>query len=99
MANRASTQKCPVASSTVRKTSRRAILLHFTPHGSSWLNLAERWFSELTNKKIRRGAHRSVRALEADIRRWIAIWNTDPKPYVWIRTADEILERLAGYPP
>jgi transposase len=71
--------------------------LHFTPTGSSWLNLVERWFAELTNKKIRRGVHRSVQALEDDIRAWIATWNSDPKPYVWTKTADEILERLAGY--
>ena len=54
--------------------------LHFTPTGSSWLNLVERWFAELTNKQIRRGVHRSVQALEKDIRNWIAAWNTDPKP-------------------
>jgi transposase len=71
--------------------------LHFTPTGSSWLNLVERWFAELTNKQIRRGVHQSVQALENDIRAWITAWNTDPKPYVWTRTADEILERLAGY--
>ncbi|MEU3510574.1 IS630 family transposase [Streptomyces longwoodensis] len=71
--------------------------LHFTPTGSSWLNLVERWFAELTNKQIRRGVHKSVHALEKDIRTWIAAWNTDPKPYVWTRTADEILERLASY--
>lgn len=47
---------------------------------SSWLNLVERWFAELTNKQIRRGVHRSVQALEKDIRNWIAAWNTDPKP-------------------
>jgi transposase len=71
--------------------------LHFTPTGSSWLNLVERWFAELTTKQIRRGTHRSVQALEADIRAWIATWNTDPKPYVWTKTADEILDRLAAY--
>ncbi len=71
--------------------------LHFTPTGSSWLNLVERWFAELTNKQIRRGVHRSVQALEKDIRNWIAAWNTDPKPYVWTKPADEILEHLANY--
>ena len=71
--------------------------LHFTPTGSSWLNLVERWFAELTNKQIRRGVHKTVQALEKDIRAWIAAWNTDPKPYVWTKTADEILERLASY--
>jgi transposase len=71
--------------------------LHFTPTGSSWLNMVERWFAELTNKKIRRGAHRSVQELEADIRDWIATWNENPRPYVWVKSADHILEALARY--
>ncbi|MFE0874444.1 IS630 family transposase [Streptomyces smyrnaeus] len=71
--------------------------LHFTPTGSSWLNLVERWFAELTNKQIRRGVHKTVQTLEKDIRTWIAAWNTDPRPYIWTKTADEILERLASY--
>jgi len=71
--------------------------LHFTPTSSSWMNLVERWFSELTNKKLRRGAHRSVRALNADIRAWIKTWNDDPKPYVWTKTADQSLESIAAY--
>ncbi len=54
--------------------------LHFTPTSSSWLNLVERWFAELTTKKLQRGAHTSVRALEADIRAWNAAWNDDPSP-------------------
>jgi transposase len=53
-------------------------VLHFTPTSSSWLNLLERWFAELTNKLLRRGAHRSVRALNADIRAWIETWNDNP---------------------
>ena len=57
----------------------------------------ERWFAELTNKKLRRGVHRSTQALERDIRAWIADWNDDPRPYVWTRTADQILETLASY--
>jgi transposase len=71
--------------------------LHFTPTSSSWLNLVERWFAELTNRKLRRSAHRSVPALEADIRDWISEWNKDPKPFVWVKTADESLESLAAY--
>ena len=71
--------------------------LHFTPAGSSWLNLVERWFAELTNRKLRRSAHRSGTELEAGIRRWINEWNKDPRPFVWTRTADEILETLAAY--
>lgn len=71
--------------------------LHFTPTGSSWLHLLERWFAELTDKQTRHGVHKSVQALEKDIRTWIATWNTDPKPYMWTKTADEILERLASH--
>ncbi len=66
--------------------------LHFTPASSSWLNLAERWFAELTNRKLRRSAHTSVRELEAGIQAWIEKWNDNPKPFVWTKTADEILE-------
>src|SRR4051794_40637506 len=72
-------------------------VLHFTPTSSSWLNLVERWFAELTTKKLRRGAHRSVQALNADIRAWIETWNDDPKPYIWTKTADPILESIATY--
>ncbi|WP_344026432.1 IS630 family transposase, partial [Kribbella jejuensis] len=64
--------------------------LHFTPTSSSWLNLVERWFAELTNRKLRRSAHRSVTELEADVRAWINTWNEDPKPFVWTKTADQI---------
>jgi len=71
--------------------------LHFTPTSSSWLNLVERWFAELTTKRLRRGAHRSVRDLNADIRAWIETWNDDPKPYIWTKTADQILESIATY--
>ncbi len=71
--------------------------LHFTPTSSSWLNLVERWFAELTNRKLRRSTHRSVTELEADIRTWINHWNAEPKPFVWTKTADQILETLAGY--
>jgi len=71
--------------------------MHFTPTYSSWLNLVERWFAELTTKWIKRGTHRSVRDLTASIRTWIASWNEDPKPYVWHKNADEILDSLASY--
>ncbi len=72
-------------------------VLHFTPTSSSWLNLVERWFSELTSKKLRRGAHRSVHQLNTDIRAWIADWNENPRPYVWTKTADHILDSIARY--
>ena len=71
--------------------------LHFTPTYSSWLNLVERWFAELTTKWIKRGTHRSVRDLVASIRTWIAGWNENPRPFVWHKTADEILDSLAAY--
>jgi transposase len=71
--------------------------LHFTPTSGSWLNMVERWFGELTTKKIKRGAHTNVKALEKDIREWIATWNEDPRPYVWVKTADQILASLARY--
>jgi len=71
--------------------------LHFTPTYSSWMNLVERWFAELTNKWLRRGTHRSTKELEASINGWIDRWNDDPKPFVWHKSADEILETLAAY--
>jgi transposase len=78
-------------------TANPRFVLHFTPTSSSWLNLVERWFAELTTKKLRRGAHRSVRQLNNDIRAWIDNWNQDPKPFVWTKTADEILDSIARY--
>jgi transposase len=71
--------------------------MHFTPTYSSWLNQVERWFGLLTDKQLRRAAHRSIQALEKDIRTWMDQWNTNPRPFVWTKTADEILERLASY--
>jgi transposase len=71
--------------------------LHFTPASSSWLNLVERWFAELTDRKLRRSAHRSVTELEAGIRRWINERNKNPKPFVWTKSADDILETVAEY--
>ncbi|MFI5613928.1 IS630 family transposase [Amycolatopsis sp. NPDC051903] len=71
--------------------------VHFTPTSSSWLNLVERWFAELTNRKLRRCAHRSVTALEKDLRQWTDEWNANPKPFVWTKTADDILDTLAAY--
>src|SRR5256885_748193 len=73
------------------------VTMHFTPTGSSWLNQVERWFGFLSDQKIRRGAHKSVQALEADIRSWIKSWNDNPKPFVWKKSAEEILDSLARY--
>ncbi len=72
-------------------------VFHFTPTYSSWMNLVERWFAELTEKWIKRGTHRTARDLVRSIRTWIIDWNDDPKPFVWHKTADEILESLAAY--
>jgi transposase len=71
--------------------------LHFTPTSSSWLNLVERWFALLTAQQIKRGAHRSTRALETAILAYIALSNTAPKPFVWTKTADEILASVARF--
>jgi hypothetical protein len=61
------------------------------------MNLVERWFSALTTKKLQRSAHRSTKALSDDILAWVDEWNKNPKPFVWHKTAEQILERLAGY--
>jgi transposase len=90
-----STHKTPAIKAWLQAHPR--FVLHFTPTSSSWLNLVERWFSELTNKLLRRGAHKSVRALNTDIRGWIETWNDDPQPYVWTKTAEQILESIATY--
>ena len=71
--------------------------LHFTPTGSSWINQVERWFGYLTDQMIRRGVHKSVQALESDIRAWINNWNQHPRPFTWTKTAEEILDSLARY--
>jgi len=72
-------------------------VLHFTPTGSSWLNLVERWFGELTTKLLKRGAHRTVRQLNNEIRAWIEDWNENPRPYVWTKPAERILESISRY--
>jgi transposase len=71
--------------------------LHFTPTSASWLNLVERWFAALTEKQLRRGAHRSTRELEDAIRRYLEICNRHPKPFIWTKTADQILESVARF--
>src|SRR5512144_2318633 len=89
------THKTPAIKAWLAKHPR--VHMHCTPTGSSWINQVERWFGFLTDQMIRRGAHRSAQALEADIRAWIAAWNQDPKPFVWKKTAEEILGSLARY--
>jgi transposase len=70
---------------------------HFTPTYSSWLNQVERWFGLLSERKIKRGAHRSVPQLEKDIRSYIDVTNRDPRPFVWIKSADEILQSIQRF--
>ena len=70
---------------------------HFTPTYGSWMNLVERWFSALTTKKLQRSAHASVKALATDIRDWVETWNENPRPFTWHKSAEDILDRLAGY--
>ena len=76
-----STHKTPAVQRWLLKHSR--FTFHFTPTYSSWMNLVERWFAELTNKWLRRGTHRSVKDLVASIKTWTTNWNDDPKPFVW----------------
>jgi transposase len=71
--------------------------LHYTPRYSSWLNQVERWFGLLTDQQLRRGVHKTVQALEKDIRTWTKSWNNNPRPFTWTKTSDQILERLATY--
>jgi transposase len=68
--------------------------LHFTPTSSSWLNLVERWFAEITDKRIRRGAFSSVRELTDAIDHWVEHWNDNPEPFVWHRTAEDIIAKV-----
>jgi transposase len=91
----ASTHKTPAVKRWL--TAHPRFVMHFTPTSSSWLNLVERWFAELTTKKLRRGTHTSVRQLNADIRTWIQTWNDNPRPYVWTKTADQILASIGNY--
>jgi len=67
---------------------------HFVPTSSSWLNLVERWFAELTGKRIRRGVFVSVEDLQKAIEEFLAAWNSDPKPFVWTATVESIVEKL-----
>ena len=72
-------------------------VLHFTPTGTSWLNLVERWFAELTRRVLQHGTHRSVNELTADINAWMDNWNENPRPFKWAKSADEILETIRSY--
>jgi transposase len=89
------THKTPVIKAWLDKHPR--FHMHFTPTSSSWMNQVERWFGFLTDQMIRRGTHKSVQALEADIRSWVANWNENPRPFVWTKTAEEIIESLGRF--
>ena len=73
----------------------RRFHLHFTPTSSSWLNLVERWFRELTDKALRRGSFNSVPNLITAIEDYLSAHNDDPKPFVWTATAESILAKVA----
>ena len=89
------THKTPLIHKWLAKRPRFHV--HFTPTSASWLNLVERWFALLTEKQLRRGAHQSTRELETAIYHYLDITNTRPKPFVWTKTADAILESVARF--
>jgi transposase len=86
------THKTPAINAWLAKHPR--FHMHFTPTSSSWVNQVERFFAYLTDDLVRRGSHTSVQALEADIRAWVKAWNDDPKPFIWTKTAEQILTSL-----
>ena len=87
------THKHPKVKAWLKRKPR--FILHFTPTGASWLNQVEIWFSILTHRRIRRGVFRSLKALVSALREYIKANNTTPKPFVWTKTADQILRNLA----
>lgn len=89
-----SAHKAPEITKWLAHKDRRRWHLHFTPTSSSWTNLVERWFKELTDRRLRRGTFTSVAELEEAIQLWASRWNEDPKPFVWKATATEILEKV-----
>lgn len=89
-----SAHKAPEVRTWLSHKDRRRWHLHFTPTSSSWLNLVERWFKELTDKRLRRGVFTSVADLTQAITTWAEHWNTDPKPFIWKATVEDILEKV-----
>jgi len=89
-----SAHMAPEVTDWLAEPSRRRWHLHFTPTASSWLNLVERWFALLTDKRLRRGVFGSVKELTAAIRLWATHWNKDPQPFIWTKAADEIIEKV-----
>jgi transposase len=89
-----SAHQTPEIQSWLADPRRKRWHLHFTPTSSSWLNLVERFFAELTNRRLKRGVFASVPVLIEAIESWIAKWNEDPKPFVWHKAADEIIDKV-----
>jgi transposase len=90
-----SAHKAPEVRKWLAHRDRRRWHLHFLPTSSSWLNLIERWFKELTDKRLRRGVFTSVADLTDAITLWAEHWNSDPQPFIWKATADEIIEKVS----
>lgn len=95
VADNYSTHKHPVVKAWLQKHPR--FHMHFTPTYSSWINQVERLFAEVTRDLLQRSDHRSVQALEKDLRDWVTGWNQNPKPFIWTKTAEDILDSLARY--
>jgi transposase len=91
-----STDKSPPVRRWLRRHPR--VHFHFIPTSSSWLNLVERWFGEITRDRIRRGTFESVPALVAAIDEYLRQYNEAPRPFVWTKTADMILDKIARCP-
>jgi hypothetical protein len=89
------THKTPAVKAWFAKRPRYHV--HITPTRASWLNQVERWFALLSTRAIKRGTHRSTTELERAIREYLAASNQDPKPFVWSKTADQILDSIARY--
>jgi transposase len=89
-----SAHKAPEVKTWLAHPKRARWHLHFVPTSSSWLNLVERWFKELTDRRLRRGTFNSVAALVDAIDTWVEHWNDDPEPFVWHKTAEEIIAKV-----
>jgi transposase len=89
-----SAHKAPPVADWLAHPHRARWHLHFTPTASSWLNLVERWFNELTARRLRRGVFTSVNELIEAIETWADHWNHDPKPFIWHKTAEEIIAKV-----
>jgi transposase len=89
-----SAHKAPAVKDWLAHPRRERWQLHFTPTSSSWLNLIEGWFAQLTNRRLKRGSFCSVQHLTDAISLWADEWNRDPKPFLWRATADQIIEKV-----